>query len=289
MNPLWLSSGLGLVFVVVLAAPFLNRKVETNLEIFLLAMGVVAMTISAAWSLALVEEALLEPMKITLAVLLAGIVFHFLRHRIRAGVHGVVRRLSLRTFVFSLVLLLGLVSSVISAIIAALVLVEVVSALDMPRRQVVRLVILACFAIGLGAVLTPLGEPLSTIATAKLQGEPYRADFFFLARTLWQFVVPGVIVLSMAAALLVGRRQRDRARTETADRPEELSHVAVRAGKVYLFVMALILLGGGFKPLIDLYVVHIPAQALYWVNSTSAILDNATLAAAEIGPSLSEL
>src|SRR4029078_2298587 len=31
----------------------------------------------------------------------------------------------------------------------------------------------------------------------------------------------------------------------------------------------------------------LPPQILFWVNMTSAILDNATLAAAEIGPSLS--
>jgi len=33
--------------------------------------------------------------------------------------------------------------------------------------------------------------------------------------------------------------------------------------------------------------LKLPPQILFWVNMTSAILDNATLAAAEIGPSLS--
>ena len=69
---------------------------------------------------------------------------------------------------------------------------------------------------------------------------------------------------------------------------EKLSEVFVRAGKVYIFVMALIFLGAGFKPLIDTYLLKLPSQILFWVNMVSAILDNATLAAAEIGPSLSE-
>jgi predicted cation transporter len=52
--------------------------------------------------------------------------------------------------------------------------------------------------------------------------------------------------------------------------------------------MALIFLGAGFKPLIDIYLTKLSSQVLFWVNMASAVLDNATLAAAEIGPSLSE-
>jgi len=51
--------------------------------------------------------------------------------------------------------------------------------------------------------------------------------------------------------------------------------------------MALVFLGEGFKPVILDYVVQIPAEGLYWVNMVSAVLDNATLAAAEISPVLS--
>ena len=69
---------------------------------------------------------------------------------------------------------------------------------------------------------------------------------------------------------------------------ENIREVLVRSLKVYLFVMALIFLGGGFRPLIDAYFTRIPPLALFWANTVSAILDNATLAAAELGPSLSE-
>ncbi len=51
--------------------------------------------------------------------------------------------------------------------------------------------------------------------------------------------------------------------------------------------MALVFLGEGFKPLILEYIIQIPSEGLFWVNIVSAVLDNATLAAAEIGPQLS--
>ena len=50
--------------------------------------------------------------------------------------------------------------------------------------------------------------------------------------------------------------------------------------------MALVLLGSGFKPIIDAIVSKIPYKGLYWVNVISAVLDNATLTAAEIGPGM---
>ena len=45
--------------------------------------------------------------------------------------------------------------------------------------------------------------------------------------------------------------------------------------------MALIFLGVGFKPLIDAYLVKVSSSILFWANMVSAVLDNATLAAAE--------
>ncbi len=281
--------GLGLVFVIVLLAPFIIKRVEENLEAFLFVMGIIAASISSVWSLHLVRESLVEPIKITVAVLVAGLVFHYLRHRIRLGVASIIHRFSFRVFILLVVIILGLLSSVISAIIAALILVEVVSAIDMERRALVRFVIIGCFAIGLGAALTPLGEPLSTIAIAKLKGEPHNAGFFYMTQLLGRLIIPGVLTMGFVAVGMVGSHKHTAGGLVSAETHEKLSHVAVRGGKVYLFVMALLLLGAGFKPLIDLYFTSMPASALYWVNSVSAILDNATLTAAEIGPSMNTL
>lgn len=37
----------------------------------------------------------------------------------------------------------------------------------------------------------------------------------------------------------------------------------------------------------DAYVRHLPGELLFWINTISAVVDNATLAAVEIGPALS--
>src|SRR5699024_4556479 len=53
-------------------------------------------------------------------------------------------------------------------------------------------------------------------------------------------------------------------------------------------LMALTFLGAGFQPFIEKYLLDLHPLILYWINSVSAILDNATLAAAEISPQMSQ-
>jgi predicted cation transporter len=53
--------------------------------------------------------------------------------------------------------------------------------------------------------------------------------------------------------------------------------------------MALLLLGSGMKLVIDKYILSIPPEIIYWVNMISAVLDNATLAAAEVSPLMEPL
>ncbi|MDO8682512.1 MAG: DUF1646 family protein [Armatimonadota bacterium] len=102
------------------------------------------------------------------------------------------------------------------------------------------------------------------------------------------YVFPAVVALGVVGIFFVRQIAEDTEVSLAAEEEEEkLGEVFVRAGKVYIFVMALIFLGAGFKPLIDTYLLKLPSQILFWVNMVSAILDNATLAAAEIGPSLS--
>jgi predicted cation transporter len=287
MNELCITGGLVTIVGLVLALPFLSKRVERQLEAFLFVMGCLAVTISGLWSRHLVGEALVEPIKITLAVLMAGLIFKFIRPKIGAWAHSFAGRFGYTALFFIIIVGLGLLSSVITAIIAALVLAEVISALRLPRTLEVRLVIIACFSIGLGAVLTPIGEPLSTIAVSKLRGEPYHADFFFLLKLLGKWIIPLVLLLGFLPVFLHGKHE-GQGPTLTEDKPEETKDTFIRAFKVYLFVLALVFLGTGFTPVVDKYLTHIPSIALYWVNIISAILDNATLTAAEITPLMPE-
>jgi predicted cation transporter len=284
-----LTFGLTIIFSVVLVGPFLNKWIESNLEIFLFVMGAVSATLSNAWTSEVIREGFVAPINITLAVLVAGVLFHYTRRLLDRGMRRVLITVPLPAIVCAGIVILGLLSSIISAIIAALLLVELITVLPLHRHAEVNLTIIACFAIGLGAALTPLGEPLSTIVVSKLSGEPYHASFGYLAELLAPYVVPAVIALGIIGIFLVRQVMDDTEASLAAEEEEEkLSEVFMRAAKVYVFVMALIFLGAGFKPLIDAYLIKMSFQALFWMNMVSAVLDNATLAAAEIGPSLTE-
>jgi len=266
-----------LILIVVLVGPFLWKTIEHNLEAFLFVMGLIAAGIARVLDGHLVREALREPIPITLAVLVSGLLFKWSRNFLATLADRLMQRVSLQVLLAGTVLVLGLVSSIITAIIASLILVEMVSVFRLRREDESRLVVMACFAIGLGAALTPVGEPLSTIATANLD-----QDFFFLLRLLGLWIIPGILVLTALAALMPARLSRD---TLTAmEAPEPYGAVLMRALRVYLFVMALIFLGGGLRPVIEQYMSRLDVMVLYWINMISAVVDNATLTAAEVGP-----
>src|SRR6516165_1870254 len=281
--------GLCLIFVVVLNGPFLNKKIEANLEAFLFIMGAISASLSNAWSAEVIQEGFVAPINITLAVLAAGVLFHYLRRYIDHAMRRILITIPLGAIVCAGIIILGLLSSIISAIIAALLLVELITVLPLHRHAEINLTIIACFAIGLGAALTPLGEPLSTIVVSKLSGEPHGATFFYLANLLGVFTIAMIVGCGILSIFLVRESKTDTEPTLSVKGGEEsIGEVFVRSVKVYVFVMALIFLGAGFKPLIDKYFIKIPVLALFWANTVSAILDNATLTAAEIGPSLTE-
>jgi len=297
------AGGLGLIFLIVLLGPFLIKKIEHNLEAFLFSMGVLAVTVNSLflkvsseagssaeeslplWNFHLVEKALVDPIEISLAVLVAGLVFHYGRGHIRTLMEKILTKIPLKIIVFAVIVLLGLLSSVITAIIAALLLVEIVSALKLDRKTMVNLTIIACFAIGLGAALTPIGEPLSTIVIKTKMNE----GFFYLVDLLGIYIIPGVLAFGIIGVFFASRKETKAPSnkiTATDEGHETINDVLIRAGKVYVFVMALVLLGTGFTPIIEWYVIKMSGEALYWVNMVSAILDNATLAAAEVDPSM---
>jgi predicted cation transporter len=294
------------IFIVVLVLPFKVKKVEENLEIFLFICGIAALSVSSfatldgetfGWTNAIVVEALTAPVMITTVagipigivqiVLIVGLIIYFAHAQIQRVIQTLVNRVPIYFLVFFLICGLGLISSIISAILAAIILVEIVCALPLGRPEKIGVTVISCFSIGLGAVLTPLGEPLSTIAISKLSGDPYYAGFWFLFELLGIYVIPGVIAMGVLGVVFLKRQGIPTEKLECKLVRESIRDVFIRAGKVYLFIMALVFLGAGFIPLILEYVIQIPAEGLFWVNIVSAILDNATLTAAEIGPQLS--
>ena len=306
--PTLVELGLFAIVLIVLLGPFTVRKIEHNLEAFLFVMGVSAVTLSSfeshenlvrfygeaipeiGWNMHLIMEAVEEPVLkgIVPAVLVAGLLFHYGQAKIQTFIFALLKVVPLKILTFVMIVVLGLSASIITAIIAALLLVELIKVMPMDRKTQVNVAIIACFSIGIGAVLTPVGEPLSTIAVTKLQGPPYEAGFFFLFNILAIYVVPACVAMGLLGMFFTGKAAVVKEKTVAAAEGT-LKDVVVRAGKVYLFVMALLLLGSGMKLIIDKYILSIPPEIIYWVNMISAVLDNATLAAAEISPLMDPL
>lgn len=280
--------GLTIILILVLILPF-TKLVERNLEVFLFIMGVLSVFVSQMWSWDLVKEALIHPINITLAVLVAGLLFRWFQNPIEKGVIGISRAMPFPLFIGLFVIIIGLISSIITAIVAAIILVFVISILKLDRKSEILIVILACYAIGMGAALTPIGEPLSTIVVNSM-----KEDFFYLLELIGIYIIPGVIVFGILAAFMVKSKKADKQENndqavEKAVREKEsYPEIIIRSFKIYLFVMALTFLGAGFQPFIERYLLDLSPLVLYWINMVSAILDNATLAAAEISPAMSD-
>ncbi len=289
--------GLIIVLILVLVLPFVFKRVEENLEAFLFVMGIAASSISGIMSIDLILKAVEEPWMIAVAVLAAGAIFFVLKDKFAIFMGHLFEKVPVAVVVFFVIFLLGLLSSVITAIVASIILVEIIYLLPLQRQQKIVVCVIACFSIGLGATLTPLGEPLATIAISKLG-----KDFFYLIDLLGKYVISAVLFFALLGGVYASIAMKGtQSQTEVAAAADEAVQeeetveeeswrtIIVRALKIYLFVMALTFLGEGFEPLINEYILGLSPNLLYWVNMVSAILDNATLTAAEISRQMDSL
>lgn len=273
-----LGTALGILLLAVLLGPLLIKPVERNIEMFFLIAGTFASAITGQWGKPLLQAAITEPLALTVAVLIFGVIARLLRPTLERSLQRLVKVIAPRWIYFGLIVTLGLLASVITAVIAALILVEAVALLKLDRDSEIAAVVLACFAIGLGAALTPVGEPLSALAIAALN-----ADFWYLARLLGLLVIAGIVIVATISLSLPAKHDHSLNADAHVD---SWAEIVVRALKVYLFVAGLVGLSWGLRPLADQYISRLPEWLLFWLNSISAIADNATLTAAEIGPSL---
>src|SRR5215469_2998593 len=264
-----------IILLLLLFAPLFFRVVEENLEAYCFVLGIVAIGFSGGLDWHLAERALSDPLPISIAVLVAGLLFRYGRPYLDSAMESMSVRLP-RPFLSALIVAVAaLVSSLITSIVAALVLVEALRSLRLPRNKLVRVTIVGCLAIGLGASLTPLGEPLSTIAVDELN-----LGFFGLFYLLAPYVLPGVVACSVIAALFA-RGQGD-AEEQSVELSVGLRASVIRAVKVFAFIAGLVLLGEAYAPLAAAFVNDLSPPVLFWANVAGAALDNATVIAIEI-------
>ena len=290
---LYIVIGLVAVALLVLVLPFRVKRIEENLESFFLVMGIIAVSISGLWGWELVKDALKSPVMIGSlpigifqVVLIFGLLIYYFNKPFANGIISLAGKLGPQIFIFFFIALLGLFSSIVSVIVTACILAEVIAALPFSRSDKVKMTVVTCFAVGLGAGLTPLGEPLSTILVNKLAGPPYHAGFLFPLQKFGVYIIPGVIAIAIFGAMYIGRKVSLKSEAAVPEYSETLRGSLMRAVRVYIFIAALILLGEGMKPLMIWYLDKISPWGLYWINTLSAVLDNATLTAVEIGPTM---
>src|SRR5271157_4266141 len=102
-----------------LIIPFMVKWCEHNLELFFLIMGILSVSLSAAfghnlWNGELIVEALKAPVMIGSlpigifqVVLIFGLLIHFFNKPFYRGVNSTVKKLSIRFSIFALIVMLG--------------------------------------------------------------------------------------------------------------------------------------------------------------------------------------
>lgn len=284
--PLWMNILLGVVVANLLVWPLASRWVESHLEIFLLAVGAAAVTVSGGWSVDFIYETLQYPVNVAFIVLVVSVIFNNYSRYIFRVLFAFFRKLAPQYSFALLVFLLGMTSSLVSVTVSALVLAEVLKVVNLERTATVRITVFACYAIGLGAVLTPLAEPLGLIINNALTGAPHHADFFFLLRHFFWWIMPAVLLMS-AAAGYSARHAGTTMQMHIREDKETYGSMLRRTWHIYMFVGALNLISTGLRPLAQSTITHLGGKVLFLANAVSVIIDNATLAAIEIVPTIS--
>jgi predicted cation transporter len=264
-----------IILIVLLCGPLILAPLERNLEAYCFVVGLVAVTLAHRWNWPLVSDAASEPVLISVVVIVAGILFGYGRplfDRTFQRLRRHIRRPLLTTLA---VLIIALLSSLITAIVAALMLVEMVGLVRLEPARRTHVIIAGCFAVGLGAALTPIGEPLATLV-AHAEG----LRFWELFEMLAPYVIPGVVAASVLAGWLA---RGDYDETAAAVRVHEsIVETFVQGVKVFIFIAGLVLISDAYAPMAERLVPQLSRPALFWVNIVSAALDNATLVALEI-------
>jgi predicted cation transporter len=263
------------ILALLLFGPLAVAKIEHNIEIYCLALGALATLLGAGFTTDLILEAIHEPVAISIAVMVAALLFGWTGPSLDRAFQRLRQRVSRPVLTAASVFVIASISSIITAIVGALVLVEVVGLLHLKGDKRVRVTVAGCFAIGMGASLTPLGEPLSTLAARALD-----LEFMGLFHLLAPWVFPGVLASSIVAGVFA-RGDYEEA-TAGLHVSQSYAMILYQAGKVFAFIAGLVLISHAYGPIANEYIDKMSDDLLFWVNTVSAALDNATLVALEV-------
>jgi len=242
-----------------LLGPLLSERIANRLVEFIFVMGFCAATFGRVWSEAVVIEALLRPIQVCMAVLFGAFIFSFTHDSFRKCIRKILKRAGPRVAVGGAVIFVGLLAALLTSAVAVLVLCELLIAMRLQRDCEVHVAVLGCFAIGLGGGLCLIGGPVATIAIAKLSSPPYYADNWFLFHLLGGWIFPAVLTLGVLSGVLFAKLNPDRELPQVED-PYSLWKILLLAGRMYVFIAGLVLLGSGIVPLIDRTILDAPHE-----------------------------
>jgi len=126
------------ILVLLLFGPLAIAKIEHNIELYFLALGVLATMLGSGFTRELISEALHEPVAISVAVMVAALLFGWMRRMLDRVFNRLRKRVSRPVLTAATIFAIASISSVITAIVAALVLVEVIGLLHFARDKRVR-------------------------------------------------------------------------------------------------------------------------------------------------------
>ena len=282
----WVNVLLGIIGLNLLIGPLKSRWVESHLEIFLLMIGAAAVTVSGGWSVDFIYQTLQYPVNVAFIVLVVSLIFNNYSRYIFRVLFAFFKQFEPRYSFALLIFFLGMTSSLVSVTVSALILAEVLKVVNLEHGATVRITVFACYAIGLGAVLTPLAEPMGLVINSALSQPPHNADFFFLLRNFFWWIAPAIVLLSVAAGY-AARNAGSTLQMQIQEDKETYGSMMRRTWHIYIFVAALNLISTGLRPLAQSTITHLNGPVLFLANAASVIIDNATLAAIEIVPTIS--
>src|ERR1700691_5337750 len=142
------------ILALLLFGPLAVATLEHNIELYCLALGVLATILGTGFSRDLIFETLQEPVPICIAVIVAALLFGWVRPGLDRGFERLRTRVSRALLTAASVFVIASVSSVITAIVGALVLIEVIGLLHFEGDRRVRVTGAGWFEIGMGGSLT---------------------------------------------------------------------------------------------------------------------------------------
>lgn len=105
-----------ILLILAFILPFICKKVEEQIELFLFCIGIFSVLISQTLTKELLIHSLEEPIVITIAVFIFSMIFFFVQKQLKKCVQFLLNIIPLRSFLALVIFLLGLASSIITAI-----------------------------------------------------------------------------------------------------------------------------------------------------------------------------